>query len=212
MKRVDSDALGIVTKALGLTGRGAAITEFLDAQLDQTLDVLPLVRRGRTQAGTEGIFTGVLQNVHGAANSLTTSVNPYNIATGRIAPYPDPVPAQFDIWLLAAVVRQNSGTGTLSAVLDFQSNVQGWGVDDSGVAVVATLTQPLAFWDAVAVEGITFGLRNGARGPYARLGIRLPRFGDPVLTFRSTSSAVATFSCQVVLGVFPVSLGQDGLA
>lgn len=211
-KIVDSDALAFVTRALGLTGAGAATTELIDGTVDQVLDIVPLVRRGRTFASTQGIFTGILQNVHTDAESLLTSVDPYEFgATGLVAPWPSPVPPQFDIWLLGAVVRRESGSGTFTGILETHIAVQGWGIDDSGVAVVSTLGFPIVRWDAVVTETIVFGVTAGGELPYAPIGMRLPRSGESTLAFRSTSSLTSTYSCQVVLGLFPVSLGQDGM-
>lgn len=215
MKKIDSDALGVLNKALGLTGSGSPITELADGIVDQALDVVPAIRRGRTQAGSEGIYTAIMQNVHPGADVLTTQVDPYEVgATARIAPYPDPMPAQFDIWLLSAAMRRVSGAGSLNGgtlSLQYGSAQQGWGIDDSDVAVVESAPVHLAFWDALGSVGITFGILNGARGPFARLGIRLPRSVNGNLIYRTESSAAATFQCQLQLGVFPTSLGQDGL-
>jgi len=211
LKRVDSDALQAINRALGLTGRGAPITEFLDGQLDQVFDVVPSVRRGRTPAATTGIFTGIVRNIHTDAESIATGFNPYTFGTaGLIAPYPNPVPPQFDIWLLGAVVIRVSGGGTLSAILDVQFNQQGFGITDGGVAVVATQAQVLAHWDAFVTEGITFGVQAGSEAPYAKIGMRLPSTGSPGLAFRTTSSLTVTIDLQVTLGLFPASLGQDG--
>ena len=211
-RELNSDALGIVTKALGLTGAGSQGTEFSDGVLDQVLDVSALIRRGRTQAATQGIYAPILRNIHSAANSVASLETPYSIAVGRLAPYPNPVPAQFDVWLLGATLRRISGSGTLSAVLTLQNDpvVQGWGIDSAGAAVVVTAEQVVAFWDAIGTEGTVFGILNQL-GTYQRIGIRLPRTDSTQLTFRSTSSAAATFDCQMQLGVFPVGLGQDGL-
>lgn len=213
-QKIDSDALAVVTKSLGLTGRGSQLTEFLDGQLDQTFDVLPAIRRGRTLASTEGIFTAILRNIHSAANSVTTTVRPYNIdSVDAIAPWPAPVPEQFDIWLLEATVSREAGAGDMvGGLLDIQLDSQGFGRDSAGAAVVGSAAIPLAFWDALATEGaVTMGILAGARGPIKRIGIRLPRINDPALTFRTTSDAAAEFQADLILGLFPVSLGQDGL-
>jgi len=213
MKRVDSQALVFANRALGISGVGPSTpTEFVDGTLDQVIDVASIVRRGRTFAGTSGIFTGILQNVHPGAGTLGVAVNIYNVAVGAIAPFRAPMPADFDIWLLSATTRYRSGTGTFEGVLeiDYPASSQGFGVDDSGVAVVATNAAVVAWWDASNQINTTFGILNQL-GPYAELGIRLPHHPNTRLVFRSTASALATFEVQVVLGVFPVSLGQDGL-
>ncbi len=210
MKTIDSDALAIVNRALGLTGAGAPVTEFPDGTLDQVLDVSALVRRGRTQAATQGIYGAVLRSVHGAADSNAVTVDPYEVGTTAvIAPYPNPMPPAFEVWLLGGSVRRVSGTGTLTAVLTmtFPAVNQGWGIDNNGVAVLVEAEHPLVFWDASASEGITFGLRNGTRGPFQRIGTRVPRGSN--LRLRSTSTALSTWDCSLILGVFPVGLGQD---
>jgi len=211
MKKIDSDALGVLNKALGLTGAGSQITELTDGVVDQALDVVPAIRRGRTQSATEGIYTARLENAHTGATSLSNPINPFALTgTQAIAPYPSPMPDRFDLWLLAASVRQTSGSGTLSAALHVNYPAHVMGITTIGaVGVIASMT--LAFWDAVAVENITFGLLNGARGPLARIGHRLPRSITTQIVFATTSSATATFQLLLTLGVFPVSLGQDVL-
>ncbi len=213
MKRIDSDALGLLQKSLGLSGRGSQITELTDGIVDQSLAINEVVRRGRTQAGTEGVYTAALRTIHGAADSQQAFDTPYDISVGAIPPYPNPTPTQFDIWLLAVTARQISGTGTISAILDlrYPTAQQGWGVDSAGTAVVSQAQMVLAFWDTLATEVIEFAFHGGISGPWINLGLRLPRSPNTQLAFRTTSSAIATFQCDLILGVFPVALGQDVL-
>ncbi len=210
VKKVDSQALGIVNKALGLTGAGAPDTEFLDGVVDQVLPVGELIRRGRVLAGTDGIFTPTLRvNLSGAATDGTT-VDPYRIGTtNRVAPYPAIVPNSLDVWLLGASVRQVSGTGTLNGVLSITvtTTQQGFGQDNAGLLVLVDQRIRLAFWDAIGSDGSNFGILNEL-GTHKRLGIRLPRSTTEIL-FRVTSSATSSWDCQLVLGLFPVALGQD---
>ena len=211
MKKIDSQMLESLNKALGLSGVGSPVTELTDGIVDQVVDVNPIVRRGRTQAQTGGIYTGVLRNIHTAANTITSSVNPYNVGAGVIAPWPDPMPPGFDIWAISASVLQISGTGTLACSLfvDYDRQ-QGWGQNNASAAVVSEERTPLAFWDAlITLSGDQIGLLNGANGPHAKLSCRLPVSRTLELVFISTSSATATFECQIVLGVFPTALGQD---
>lgn len=215
MKTVDSDALGVVTRALGLSGRGAQITELTDGVVDQSLAVNDLVRRGRTQAGTAGMYIGILENVHTDAETLESSIEPYLTPTGAIPPYPSPMPAGFDIWLMAASVEQKSGAGTLSAALFVNppDATQGWGIDDSGVAVIGAIPPgPIAFWDSVVTQTREFGLQESGE-PWARIGLRLirPPRSNVEVRFSSTSTLTATFRCNILLGVFPIALGQDVL-
>ena len=209
-KKVDSDALGILNKSLGLTGAGSPITELADGIIDQIVDVVPAARRGLTQAATEGIYVAKLRNVHAAGDSRTATLVPFQPAAGTaLPPYPSPMPARFDVWLLTATVTQVSGTGTLSGALFLNTPAQIVGLANDGAAGI--FSHPLAFWDAVTTENVEFGLLNGARGPLAKIGLRLPRAITTQLIFASTSSATATFDCLAVLGVFPVALGQDVL-
>jgi len=214
VKKVDSDALGVLNQALGLTGAGSPITELTDGIVDQTLDVVPVVRRGRTQARTDGLYTAVFRNVHSGASSLSSEINPYEVTPAiAIAPYPTPMPRQFDIWLLSATLRRATGTGTLAAALYIRYSAiqQGWGIDDGNAAVALLSIVPFAFWSTVFNTGGTVIGTDGLGGQLNSVqGMRLPRDPNLALVFESMSSAASNFTCDLVLGVFPVSLGQDG--
>jgi len=214
MKKIDSQALGVLQRALGLSGTGAQITELMDGVVDQSVNVNELVRRGMTQGVTEGIYTASIQNIHGGAGPITTTVTPYDVAVGVIAPYVNPLPMQFDLWLLSATVRQASGTGTMEAVLfiDYAAAQQGWGVTSGAGAFVSSPRKALAFWDALDLASTTsFALLAGSGLPRAVFNMRIPRNLATELVFLSTSSAAASFDLNMVLGVFPTGLGQDGL-
>lgn len=213
MKRVDSDALGIVNKALGLTGAGSAQTELHDGEVFQTLDVARLARRGRTLGDSGGIFTINLENVHTDAESEVTAVDIYTQVIGVIPPFPSPVPRQFDMWLLWATIQRKSGGGTFSGIVEVLFPFQAFGEDDSGAAVVANDVQVLAHWDAIVSEGIQFAVLAGSEQPRAVLNFRMPRPTAAIgssLRFRSTSSLTSTYAMTVALGMFPVAMGQDG--
>jgi len=217
MKRIDSDALEVLTKALGLTGAGAPVTELADGVVDQSLDVVPIVRRSRTLGITEGLYTAIISNIHGAANTLTTALDPYRPGAALvISPFPAEIPPQFDLWLLTATMRRQSGTGTVNATLAFQPGArdQAWGVTDAGVAVVQQDMQVIAYWNTLVTSNTTFGYLSGTSPPLIPLGIRLPRGNTafpPSIRFVSAASAIATYNVSLNFGLFPVSLGQDGL-
>lgn len=214
-KAVDSDALGLINKALGLTGSGSAVTELTDGVVDQVLDVAPVVRRGRTQAGTGGLYSAVMRNSHAVADVQVTTANIYALTSGvgRFAPWPDPMPPQFDIWLLYASARITAGGGTFLAQLgmDLALSQQGWGLDEAGDAVAQTGRIVFTNWEGSIVNSprVTGVIRGGST--LANIGVRLPRSPSTRLVFTSTSDQLATFICDLVLGVFPVTLGQDGL-
>lgn len=205
---VDSDALGIVTRALGLTGKGAALTEFLDGQVDQVLSVNDLIRRGRTQVQRGGIYTGTMQTVHTDAETITFTVDPFDVTTGRIAPYPGPISNRFDLWAISVSVRRLSGGGTLTAQanLAYHADQIGWGIDDSGVAVTSNAGGSVAFWDSIVSQSNAFGLQNGSN-PTQFIGQRL--FPGTLLQVSSTSSLTSTYNFIWLLGLFPIALGQD---
>jgi len=217
-KKIDSDALQILTKALGLTGAGSPVTELLDGVVDQSLDVAPIVRRSRTQGVTSGIYTGLMENNHSAGDTETSQFAPY--AGGTVVtfpPFPAVMPLQFDIWLLAATFTRTSGTGTVTCGLavTYPTQQLGFGVDDAGAVHTDTPQFPVAFADTVVNWGGGVLVRcAGVTDGFYPIGMRLPRPAGPgalTLDFSSVSSAAAIYQCMVFLGVFPVSLGQDGL-
>lgn len=187
---------------------GAAETVFRDDVLHQTIDVAPLIRRGRTQAATSGFYYGIIRNIHGAANTIQTTVDPFTNTIGLIAPYPVPFPELFDLWVVSVGLDQPSGTGTLAADLSVRppASSQGWGVTSAAAAIEIRPFHVIAVWDAVVTHSHTFALLEGGQA-FVKVGMRL-RPGT-TLVLSTTSSAVATFDCQILLGVFPVSLGQD---
>jgi len=75
---------------------------------------------------------------------------------------------------------------------------------------------PLAFWDAIttAFAADNFGTLADGKA-YAPIGVRIPRHITTAtitgarLKFTTASSAAAEFETQVVLGMFPITLGQD---
>jgi len=210
MKRIDSDALGILNKSLGLTGAGSQITELMDGVVDQVLDIGPCVRRGRTQAGTGGIYSARTRNTHTDAEAKTSTISPFNPLTTRIAPYPLVMPDRFDIWLLDAGVSHISGSSaTISAALHLNYAPSQMGISGVGPATAAVSTRTLAHWDALVTENVTFGVLAGDNGSRAVFGLRLPRSLTTELIFATTSVLTAAFQLEITLGVFPIGLGQD---
>jgi len=212
-KKVDSQALGILNKALGLTGAGSPVTELADGVVDQTLDVGPIVRRSRTLGVSEGIFTALLLNEHAGAGTLSNEINPYEAGALARAPFPSPVPQNFDLWLLSATLQRESGTGSqLSALFINHSPSQlAFTRDDGGSAFTDTPLMPVMSWDTLITvsqnNARTAGVSNTGPG---HIGIRLPR-NIVGIRFVSVASAIADYQCMMTIGMFPVGLGQDGL-
>lgn len=214
MKTIDSQALWTINRALGITGVGAQRTELMDGHVDQVLSVGRIVCRGRTQAGTEGIYTVSLQMVHTVADTLVVAFNPYAVgATGRIAPYPDPMPPGFDIWLLYVTGIQEAGSSVVNVALRilYPAAQQGFGLDDSGAAVVIDADMPVARFDSVISTSTPNYLITEGGEPIVYPKIRLPRSAGIQLQAASVSSAATEHTLHLVLGVFPTALGQDGV-
>jgi len=215
VRNVDSDALGSIGKALGLSGQPSpGKTEFLDKSVDQVLDVGPLVRRGRAIVGTEGIFRGILQNDHLGAGALTSFINPYSVAANAIAPYPPLVEDGYDVWIVGASFRQTSGSGTVTGHLEIASQASGWGVLNGGAPVTAGQPMWLAAFDTLKDFGSSsFTLGVGDAGNvYWPINMRLGRAGNAggtQIVFRTDASAIALYSCILVIALMPIGLGQD---
>lgn len=209
---IEGDALTSMDRALGLTGSGTAVAELQDATLEQVIDVGPIVRRSRTLAGSQGIFYGILQNIHAGAGTVFTVVNPLAIAVADVVPpYPTPMPPDFDLWYYGCTVVRESGTGTFEGMFELQDTNDGWGRDSAGDPVPGATRTILAVWSAISS---TAGVDYGRLGPniqgYDQLNaMRIPQGGTPFFFFRSTASALSTYTCFIRLGLFPASLGQD---
>ena len=214
-KIINSQALEPANKALGIAGSGDSQTELLDANVDQVLEIGQIARRGGTFAGTEGVFRVVLRTIHTDIETVAVSYQPYTPSTtGVVAPYPSPVPDGFDIWLLAASLERVSGGGSISAAEIRLTQVQlGFGIDDQGVAVASTSVFHLVFWDAL--EGgmsPAFGNIVNQAKSFQKPNIRIPRKGaiaSPFIVFSAASTGTVTVDCLMLMGIFPVALGQD---
>lgn len=212
MKTVKSQALGDVARALGLTGTGAGITEFLDGTLEQVVDVAPMVRRGQTLASSQGLFVGLMQNVHAVQDGQLSQINPYEPGAAAIPPYPTTIARDQELWLLAASCARVAGGGTIAAELNvqYQDVAQGFGINQAGTPVVAAAHEiGCAWWDALTT--ITERAILDQSGVFQKVALRLQRSPGMLLSFRTVSSEAATFNCAMILGLFPISLGQDAI-
>jgi len=216
VKRIDSDALRIVNRSLGLTGAGSQLTELADGVVDQMLEVGQIARRGRALGVGGGLFFPTLRNEHTDAESIANTVDPYNVGTtGLVPPYPNPVPQQFDLYLIGASVRHAAGTasGMSAATLSIEvpTPAQGFGLTDAGVALLVAEPIRLVQWNAMTTDGTSYAIKAVNRGPHGRIGLRLPRVTGMLLRFASVSTVTVSVDCQMILGLFPVALGQDAV-
>lgn len=210
MYQLDSQALQELNRILGSAG-GSGLTEIDDRVVNLVLDILPVVRRSRTVSGSGGIFTARLANVHAAADAQTQTVDPYGLTGTAQAGFPRPVPDGFDVWLLGL-----TGTATVDAListtvpawcfLQYPSTATAIGTVGAVSRVVKAFNGQTTFSGGARILHDSVGGVNAAFGPPRP--IRLPR--GTLIGWNSTSLLAGTLQLNVVLGLFPAGLGQDG--
>lgn len=184
--------------------------------LSQVLNVVPeVLRRSAPLTGIDGYFTGILQNVHSAADDEFSQIGPYAVGeTFRLNDYPSAIPDGWDVWLLGASGRRTSGSGSIVGQVSLQppGNVLGWGRDDAGAGT--------GLLDSHVFLGAITAIRdlgpqdpciwdNEPGGTFLRIGMRIPRGG--LLNFNSTSDAAVTVDMLFIMGMFPKAMGHDVL-
>jgi len=209
MMKFDGPALESIREALGLTGVGAQITEFPDGVCDQVLDVAPFIRRGRTFAGSSGLFGGRITNTHAGAGALLTTVDPYAV-TAPGSGYPSPVPPGYDVWLLSswasAVIGVQSATLASRLTISHPATNLAFG-SAGGVGQLVRL-----FLGESAISATLAFLRESAGSvqpsTYPVAGWRIPR-GSTIVW--ATNAAIAgDLIVELLIGLFPAGMGQDG--
>ena len=206
MKVVDSQVLGVVDRVLQLQGAGSPITELEDGILTQSIDANPYIRRGGTVANSGGLFGATISNTHVAADDRTSTMDLYNLTVlNSQPPWPTPVGREFDVWIIAASLKL-SDSPLVSAALGFSVPT----LRQGPIEILGDLDVILRWWDGVVVVGgLTFAT-NLAMGVQSTMRpFRVPRGVD--LELLSTSSAgPLSVSAEMIVGLFPASLGQDG--
>jgi len=203
----------IILPLQGLIGLAPTPTPLVldDENISLVLPLVPdITRRSQAPAGT-GWFLGIMENVHSAGDDESSAMDPYVPGDAAIPPYPNPVPAGFDIWLAGVSLIRNSGTGGLTIgtmLVNVDDPSQGLGIDDAGAVVVSTLFQCVATFDNIVAtqRGADPG-ETQAGLTYQPIKLRQPR--GVSWTFDTTSAAAAEFQLQIVFGLFPEGLGQD---
>jgi len=208
-QQIDSAALGLITRVLRLGGGDGAAAFLDDDNVSQVLNLNPIIRRSPSLVG-EGWFYGIMKNRHAGADNEVSLIDVYNPIGARNG-YPNPIPNTLDVWLLSVQGRRVSGAGALTAAaLDLLpvADQQGWGVNDGGDPVETASRMVLARWDSLetTMTNLQFFITEQGE-PSVPIGIRVPRGAD--LEFSSFSGGAANFDLQLMLGVFPLALGQD---
>lgn len=218
-KRIDSDALSLINRALALAGSGAQRTVLDDGNVSQILDVRPFAGRS-IPPGDGGLFVLLFRHVHTGAGSLATGVDPYQRvppATGApgIPPFPVPVPRSFDIWLDSASLTQSDSADFGSALLELAVPAVNQGIATSNTAgtiaplLAATPTPPLMEWStAIAAGGV--GIAVSTEGETLQPIRQRIRRGT-TLTARSTAIVAGTISIDIsiLFNLIPVGMPQN---
>ena len=209
--RIESDALDILGRQLDVPGlSGDTLIDSDNVSLIKGID--DVVRRSRTPGFTTGWFHCVLQNVHAAAGTLNSNIDPYNPgAAVSFAPYPATVRRGFDFWILTASIRRTAGAGTLDGAqlfVDPTGIQQGWGRNNSGTVISTHTAIPIGRWGSLDLStGVDTGIAGDGGGmisPRLRIG------RGALLSFSSdVAAASATITLLMLCGLFPEALGQD---
>jgi len=213
MRDIDSDALSQVQRQLGISGVGTGVAMLEDDELRQVLDVGPAVRRGRADVANGGWFWGVLVNEHAGASSLSSFINPYEPMALSLTSFPPLVDvSRFDIWIAGATLRLLSGATSIADAaliigaplrsLAFGKTDSGAGITPSGGGFV------IQSWGTKVVASDTFTyMLPEVRVPFETTNIRMPRGSN--LVFDTQSIGVSTYELSIIMGLFPIGLGND---
>ncbi len=217
---IDGPQLRGIQRLLGLAqSQLTSITEIDTENLSQVISLTPdLLRRANVPQASTGLFMGVMENVHGAADDESSTIDPY--APGAVigvGGYPATVGDELDVWILSASLLRTSGAGdvnqaTLRLGTGASSRFLGWGIDDLGAAVVsedAPLITAFAAFNAATGGAPAFAPEVGSGLAQARIAMRIRRGFD--IIFNSTSNGIVTCRLVMQIGLFPEGLGQDVL-
>jgi len=199
MMKVEGPSLELVQKAIGAVGIGSQHVEFPDGILNQTIDVMPMVRRGSSKQVVDGLGVLELINTHPGADTQLSQSAPYTLLEAAFPNVP------YDVYLLSIIALRTAGAGGLTnarARVNYQATS----------AFSASSAFPFSAWadgwNAIVVAG---GVDYFARVGTGEIAI-YPRMRIPVggvIGFESVSAAAATFSFRALLGIFPRGTGQD---
>lgn len=205
-RQLDSGALTELARILQLGRGGEQTTSLDDGNVSQVLDINQIIRRSLTFANTSGLFFFTFENVHPGADIQATNVNPYAVTAG-VNGFPTIVPPGFDVWLLYCSARRTAGAGGPSSgipELSQQSTFRGKGPQ------LGTSLMALGRWNAVEGTSGQSYFVTPQNDTLIRPMLRMRR--GATLTFRTTSTAAATFEMFAAVVALPAGLGQDGAA
>lgn len=215
-KEIDSEALVLLRKGLGIGGIASPTTLLEEDSVIQVVEVGQFARQG-LPAGN-GLFYFVMRIITSVGNpSLDVSLFPYipddpSGASVASAPFPNPVPSTFDIWIMSAVLNVTTATFVDAALFLRPPPVSvGLSIENADTTtqplIAPTPVFPLAAWDGVqTVDTFITGDLAGS-DVFQRLGMRLPRGCS--LNFRVDAGGINTATCTIAAALMPRSMGQD---
>jgi len=206
---VDSQALQRVSKILQLSTAGAEETLFIDERLEQVVDVSPMIRRGLTLAATEGLYSANIRNTHGGSQgNVSTVLDVYNLGGSARPPFPTSIPLDLDLWLTGFNAEVVSGSGQFaSGFLDLNIPTvnQAFGTVTTNITLAGYNSEPSLAGTNFLGFGATVPLWTSAR-------VRILRGATIRWHTRNTGANSPVFQVNLLLGLFPASLGQDAFA
>lgn len=215
-RSIDSDALTLVQRQLGLSGVGESATELESDTLMQVFDASSAIRRGRADLATRGFFYGILKTLEAGAGGSNAAFigDAYNVgAAFALGTFPPNIDiARFDLWLLnvSGVITDGAFAANDECVLQIGMNArqQGFG-KDSGVPAVVAATPPntVARFTESIDDGFSDVLVTDQGEPSVQVNLRL--IPGQALQMVTTSAAACDAQLSLMLGLFPVGMGQD---
>lgn len=213
MKEFDSPGLRELHRVLEMSKGPPQFVDYQDELVQQAVGLNPFLRRALAPGIGGGIFTASMLNTHVGSDTIVTDVNPHTPGTTFVGDeYPDPVPDNLDVWLLAAhsinvTAPGDFGGGSLSLLTDALG--MGWRNEANAIAVnslVEIYTQELAVGNAVMLTG-------GGSDDFTQLDIHRRITPNTLIRFETVKSGVGagSYKCFLWLGLFPAGMGQDGV-
>jgi len=218
-REIDSTALLLLNRALGLSGSPASATELEDGHVTQTIDVGPIARRSLPIGG--GLWYARLACAHTGVGDLNTSFDPYNAThatPGSLVKsgFPLDVPAGFDIWVISCIGLTDDATDFAAAAFDVETAATAEGISILNTAGVVSSPAaaggdyPYAVYDGVfTAAAAALYLTKPDGTVLTQINQRIRR--GQLFHWRSTSDTAGTVTNTVLvcMGLFPEALGQD---
>lgn len=218
MAIIKNPILARIQSLIGSPGAGTP-TVLDDDSVSLTLPIVPAISRRGLAGLSTGMFVGMFECSHVASGELEAGpLDPYAVVSTNIVlagGWPTPVPDGFDVWVLSACGEFSGGTAsafTESALTIEEPNVhRAWSINQAGASVSGAIVRTVAWWDNIqAALGLVGPLQNTISGQtIMQIGERMRR--GSLLSYHSEATGTVETRAQVLMGLFPAGLGQDGV-